>query len=148
MAINGLGGYFGSRLNRSIREELGLTYGIKASLRYFRQGSFFTISAQTSKENISRVISETINEIKNFSERPMGEDEFMDVKRYMQSLRASYIDSPFEITDYLIAQYINQQDSEAFNREQDFLESATPESIFSHYADNFKTDAIKILTVK
>ncbi len=32
LAVTGLGGYFGSRLNTELREERGLTYGVSAAL--------------------------------------------------------------------------------------------------------------------
>jgi predicted Zn-dependent peptidase len=46
-----LGGFFGSRLMRNIREEKGLTYGIYSSINPFAHASIHFIAADVNKEN-------------------------------------------------------------------------------------------------
>ena len=60
-----LGGFFGSRLMKNIREEKGLTYGIHSSIHALKHDSYFVIGADVNREN--RLI--TIEEIKNELER-------------------------------------------------------------------------------
>ena len=53
-----LGGYFGSRLMKNIREEKGLTYGIQSSINSLMNESFMVIGADVNKENESLIFRE------------------------------------------------------------------------------------------
>ncbi|MEL6358115.1 MAG: pitrilysin family protein, partial [Bacteroidota bacterium] len=53
-----LGGYFGSRLMKNIREEKGYTYGIDSSVDFMRFGGYMTISADVANDNVAAVRTE------------------------------------------------------------------------------------------
>lgn len=75
-----LGGFFGSRLMKNIREEKGLTYGIHSALHHFHHGSFWVISAEVNQQNTQRALDEIRNEIRELQEVPVSQDE-LDVAR-------------------------------------------------------------------
>ncbi len=52
-----LGGYFGSSLSKSIREEKGYTYNIYSHLENYRKDSIFFISSELQAANLDQVIS-------------------------------------------------------------------------------------------
>lgn len=58
-----LGGFFGSRLMKNIREERGLTYGIYSSLNHFKHASIFSIGAEVNAENAEEARHEILREV-------------------------------------------------------------------------------------
>ena len=57
-----LGGYFGSRLNKNIREDKGYTYGINSWLIGLPDAAYFTISSHTAIHYTAPLIEEVKNE--------------------------------------------------------------------------------------
>jgi predicted Zn-dependent peptidase len=77
-----LGGYFGSRLMKNIREEKGLTYGIHSGMNHFFNGSFWVISAEVNQQNADEAISEIKNEIRRLQEELVPTDELEVARNY------------------------------------------------------------------
>ncbi len=75
-----LGGYFGSRLMKNIREEKGLTYGIYSSLNPFKNDCMFSIGADVDKINVELTINEIKKEIEALCLTEISEDE-LDVTK-------------------------------------------------------------------
>lgn len=76
-----LGGFFGSRLMKNIREEKGLTYGIYSALHAMRNDSYMVIGADVNKENRSLIFEEIRSELKRLRTELISEDE-LDLARY------------------------------------------------------------------
>lgn len=59
-----LGGYFGSRLMKNIREEKGLSYGISSGLHTMAKGNHLVIGADVNRENLNLTFDEIGKELK------------------------------------------------------------------------------------
>ncbi|TAE37781.1 MAG: insulinase family protein [Runella slithyformis] len=94
-----LGGYFGSRLVKNIREEKGLTYGISSGLSLLRRDGFWTVSADVKKESVELVFDEIFQEIAELQRNIVPEDELETVKNYLSGEFAGALNTPFEIAD-------------------------------------------------
>jgi zinc protease len=94
-----LGGFFGSRLMKNIREEKGLTYGIYSALHAMKHDSYMVIGADVNKENRSLIFDEIRSELKRLRTELILEEE-LDVARYhfIGSLQAE-ITTPFAHAD-------------------------------------------------
>jgi predicted Zn-dependent peptidase len=92
-----LGGYFGSRLMRNIREEEGLTYGIYAGLDTLLHSGYFYISTETRHENVEKVESLIRKEIELISTELCSEEELSMVKRYISGQFLRMIDGPLNV---------------------------------------------------
>lgn len=68
------GGQFSSRLNSSIREKLGLTYGINSSFRYSREFSDFMISTSVSTDSTFVALEAIHSELSNLKEEISDEE--------------------------------------------------------------------------
>ncbi len=60
-----LGGYFGSRLMKVIREEKGLTYGIYSGIQSQKNATVFSVSADVNLNQAEAVIEEILNQLKD-----------------------------------------------------------------------------------
>jgi predicted Zn-dependent peptidase len=94
-----LGGYFGSRLMKNIREDKGLTYGIYSSLESYKNGGCWYIETEMNNELREQGLSEIYKELKSLREHIIGEEELQTAKNYLLGSFLRSIDSPFSLAD-------------------------------------------------
>lgn len=94
-----LGGYFGSRLIKNIREEKGLTYGIYSHLHSFTETGLFYIGSDVGAEYGQATIKEIIHEIKNLQDHLVSDEEIERVKNFLTGSLLQKFDGIFEIGD-------------------------------------------------
>jgi zinc protease len=92
-----LGGYFGSRLIKNIREEKGLTYGIHSSIGSMKSADYLVIMADVIKANVDEVITEVYKEILKLQIGTTDAEEIETVRNYMIGNLLSHFSSPFEL---------------------------------------------------
>ncbi|MGE0588725.1 MAG: M16 family metallopeptidase [Cyclobacteriaceae bacterium] len=90
-----LGGFFGSRLMKNLREEKGLTYGISSSVHPFRYNCALLIGTDVNKENRALAIDEIFGEIRNL--KSINENELELARRHFIGSLQGEIASPFSI---------------------------------------------------
>ena len=103
-----LGGYFGSRLMTSIREEKGYTYGIGSSLVTQQKAGYMTIATQTGVENVGPLIDAVFEEMDRLKIEEISPDEMERVRSYLLGEFARSFDGPFSIADAHISILANQ----------------------------------------
>ena len=94
-----LGGYFGSRLMKNIREEKGFTYGISSNMPSFRWDGYFLIGTDVKKENTRQTLDEINKEIRILQTEPVPADELETVQNFMAGEFVGSLNTPFEIAD-------------------------------------------------
>ncbi len=99
IATHALGGYFGSRLMKNIREDKGYTYGIYSSLVNLEKATYFIIGSDVQKEFREDAIREVHKEIKNLLDEPLQVTELQMVKNHLLGSFQSSISSPFALAD-------------------------------------------------
>jgi len=90
-----LGGYFGSRLMKNIREEKGYTYGIGSAIIPYQDLSVFLIASQVKAEYTEETITEIKNEIHRLQNDPLPPEELELVKNYVTGTLMKNLDGPF-----------------------------------------------------
>ncbi len=96
-----LGGYFGSRLMKNIREEKGLTYGIHSSIVPFKCFSLFKISSECNSTLTDQVKKEILKEIELLQTELVNEDEIITAKNYLIGALSRNFDGAFNISERL-----------------------------------------------
>lgn len=94
-----LGGYFGSRLMKNIREDKGLTYGIHSSLESYLDDGCFYIEADVNTKKADLALSEISLEIDRLNTDLIPEQELLTAKNYFLGSILRSIDGPFTIMD-------------------------------------------------
>ncbi len=94
-----LGGYFGSRLMKNIREDKGLTYGIHSSLTPYNDFSLFKISCEYNSQNTELLKYEIVNEIDRLNNELIGEEELTVAKNYLLGAMLRSFDGAFPISE-------------------------------------------------
>jgi zinc protease len=140
-----LGGYFGSRLMKNIREEKGLTYGIHSSITPFKTFSVFKISSECNSNLTPLVKEEIIKEIEILQRELVSEEELNTAKNYMLGNMLRNFDGAFNISDRL------KSSLELGTKEPDTYFQSYFKAIHEIEADEIKTIAnnyFKIETLK
>ena len=94
-----LGGYFGSRLMRNIREDKGYTYGINCRTRLHRTSLYFEILSDVAADCVDAALNEVYNEMDALCQQPVDEEELQVVRNYMEGEYLRSIDGIFERAD-------------------------------------------------
>ncbi len=89
-----LGGYFGSRLMKNIREDKGYTYGIHAGLETMRYDGYISISLETDRRHVPDSLTEIDREIELLQTQLIPEEELQMVKNYICGYILSRMDGP------------------------------------------------------
>ncbi len=111
-----LGGYFGSRLMRNIREEKGFTYGISSALVSFKDAGYFIIGTDVKKEFTRQTLEEIYKEIQVLVDHPIEEEELNTLKNYMAGRLLSSVDTPFALVDKFKAVHLHGLDYDYYSR--------------------------------
>lgn len=124
-----LGGYFGSRLMRNIREEKGFTYGISSSIVPMRQAGYWAIGTDVKKEFAQATLDEIQKEIHRLQTELVPENELETVKNYLSGEFAGSLNTPFEIADRVRLMVLEGLDVEFYSNYIQRLRVVTTEDI-------------------
>ena len=78
-----LGGVFGSRLNKRLREELGYTYGARCAFDPRRAVGPFTATAAVQTEVTADAVRELLGQLEGIRDAPPAEDELREVRDFL-----------------------------------------------------------------
>jgi predicted Zn-dependent peptidase len=124
-----LGGYFGSRLMKNIREDKGFTYGIHSSVSSLDLSGFKVISTEVGKNNSEKAFAEIYKEIRLLQEKPVEIDELEVVRKYMAGEMIRMFDGPFAIAESFRAVWEFGLDYNYFIRLMNTIRTITPDEI-------------------
>ena len=99
LLVNVLGGYFGSRLMRNIREDKGLTYGIYASVAPREYGTSLVVGTDVKGESAAFAVREIEAELRRLQDEPIPAEELETVKSYLLGKFANELSTVFEQCD-------------------------------------------------
>ena len=131
-----LGGYFGSRLMRNIREEKGYTYGIHSLVSSLNLSGFKVISTEVGKDKTSPALHEIYKEIRLLQEKPVENSELEVVRNYMSGEMIRMFDGPFALAESFKSVWEFGLDNSYFNLLAEKIRTITPEEIM-HLANTY-----------
>jgi zinc protease len=141
-----LGGYFGSRLMKNIREEKGFTYGINSSLSSLEQSGYKVIGTEVAGKTTQEAISEIYNEIAKLQNISVGEEEINLVRNYMSGEMVRMFDGPFALADSFRAVWDFGLDHEYFYRLSEKIKTIGADEIMHLAKTYYNTDDLYQVT--
>ncbi len=124
-----LGGYFGSRLMKNIREDKGYTYGISSSLVSMQHGGYLVIGTDVGCENTAETINEIYHEIEVLRNESVGEEELNLVKNYLTGSFLNSLNTPFALADRFKSIYFNGLPSNFYTHYLQTIQNVSAERI-------------------
>jgi predicted Zn-dependent peptidase len=141
-----LGGYFGSRLMKNIRENKGYTYGINSSVSSLNLSGFKVISTEVSKKNTQKAIDEILKEIRLLQSVPVEMEELTVVRNYMLGEMVRMFDGPFAIAESFRSVWQYGLDNSYYYRLAEKIRTIEPDEIASLAKTYYKIDDLNIIT--
>ncbi|MDZ4715112.1 MAG: pitrilysin family protein [Cytophagales bacterium] len=140
-----LGGYFGSRLMKNIREEKGLTYGIHSSMNHFIRDSFWAISAEVNQQHAAQAITEIRKEIRVLQDILIPEEELDLARNYFIGSWQSDNNTLFAVADKIRNIHWFGLPDDYYDRLLGHIRAITPERIQEIGNSHFDTkDLVEI----
>ena len=142
-----LGGYFGSRLMKNIREEKGFTYGISSNMPSFRRDGYFLIGTDVNKENTQQTLDEIRKEIHILQTELVSDDELEVVKNYMAGEFVGSLNTPFEIADRYKLILLDGMPADFLTTYIQNMRAVTPADILEMATHYLATDSLREVVV-
>jgi zinc protease len=137
-----LGGYFGSRLMKNIREEKGYTYGIYSAWAALKHGGHLVIQADTGTEYVEPLIEAVKMEIQRLADHGVDAAELNLVKNYLIGRNLSQRETAFQLGDIMRHAFMHALSFEAIDRRFDVIQAMQPEEIAPLVRRYFKPDEL------
>ena len=125
-----LGGYFGSRLMRNIREEKGLTYGISSGMLTLAEAGCLIIGTDVKKADTQTALAEIYQEIEKLRSEPVDNTELHTVKNYLSGKLLRSVNTPFALTEKFKSVYLYGLDYNFYQNCWNTLASLSSEDVF------------------
>lgn len=137
-----LGGYFGSRLMKNIREDKGFTYGISSSIVSFAQEGYFVVGTDVKKENTQQTLDEIRKEISLLQTQLVDEAELNTVKNYLCGEFAGSVNTPFEIAERHKIISLDGLPTDFYDHYVDTIRSVSSEEVISLATQYLQLDSL------
>ncbi len=124
-----LGGYYGSRLMTSLREERGYTYGVMATIVNFEHAGYLAVATDVGRENTADALAVCRAEFDRLRHERVGAGELEMVRRMMTGEMMRILDGPFGIADATIENILCGTDNASIDRNLQTIRSITPDEL-------------------
>ena len=126
-----IGGYFGSRLMKKIREEKGYTYGIHSSLVPLFDTGYWYITADVKGDKTQEALQDIYTELEKLTQKPISKIELEIVKNHLLGQLLSSIDNPFSLGDKFKSVYLYGLDYEYYENLLLKIKGIRPEELLN-----------------
>ncbi len=109
------GGYFGSRLMASIREEHGYTYDVHSSMDQMIYDGCFYVSTEAANEYVEPVLTEIYAQMQRLREEKVGDAELDMVKNYIMGNFMNVLDGPMNVGSFVKSMILSGKHPDSFN---------------------------------
>ncbi len=142
-----LGGYFGSRLMRNIREDKGYTYGIGSGIMSLKHGGYFFISTEVGSDVTQKALQEVYKEIALIRTQEIPNEELKLVKNYMLGQLLKSCDGPFNMASLFEGVHAYGLDYDFYNDFIKTIKEITPKTLLELGAKYFDKSDLKEIVV-
>jgi zinc protease len=142
-----LGGYFGSRLMKNIREEKGYTYGISSSLSSLDLTGYKVISTEVGQKYCRKTIDEIYREIMILQTVPVKKEEMDVVRNYMSGEMVRMFDGPFALAESFKSAWEFGLDNSYYYLLAEKIKTITPDEIIELANTYYRLDDLFEITV-
>ena len=123
------GGGFASRLMKSVRDEMGLTYSIYSFFSANKEPGQFEVSVQTKNESAATVIKEIARQVKKIRTEPVSDQELQDAKAYLTGSFPRRFETSRSIADFLAAQQFYNLGDDYIEKYASYIKAVTKEDV-------------------
>lgn len=137
-----LGGYFGSRLMKNIREDKGYTYGVGSAWLCMKYSGSFLIQTDVGNEYIESTLKEIRKEMQKLVDDGVESEELALVKNFMLGRSASARETPSQIAGLIKVCLVNELPFSVLDDKFDMIQAVTPEVVQELAAKYFQQEKL------
>lgn len=142
-----LGGYFGSRLVRNLREERGYTYGAYSAMVNLDRSGYFAAATEVGARFTEDAVAQILVETERLRNEPVPEEELSLVRNIMVGEVLRILDGPFGVADVTIENIQNGFDNTYISSFVEEVRRITPERILELADRYLAPDALTTVVV-
>jgi predicted Zn-dependent peptidase len=131
------GGYFGSRLNKILREEKGYTYGIHSGIDSRRYASVMKISSDTDTKHVSKMLPVLFQEADKLMNVRVDDEELTTAKNYVLGAFLRNTETPFQVAGLIRSIHLNEFTEDYFDNYLTKISEVTAEDLQRVVAKHF-----------
>jgi predicted Zn-dependent peptidase len=124
-----LGGYFGSRLQKNIREDKGFTYGVSSSLAPYPRGGYWVVGTDVNGENVDATLAEIKKEITILQNELVPSEELEIVKSYLMGSFTGELTQAFDIAEKVRVIQLDGLSTDFYDQFQDSIQNIQAQDI-------------------
>jgi predicted Zn-dependent peptidase len=124
-----LGGYFGSRLQKNIREDKGFTYGISSSLAPYPRGGYWVVGTDVNGENVDATLAEIKKEIRILQNELIPHQELDIVQNYLMGSFTGELTQAFDIAEKVRVIQLDGLAPDFYDQFQDSIQNIQAQDI-------------------
>jgi predicted Zn-dependent peptidase len=142
-----LGGVFGSRLNKRLREELGYTYGARCAFDPRRSVGPFTATAAVQTEVTADAVRELIGQLDGIRAAPPADDELREVRDFLVGIFPLRFESTAGIASAMEPLAVYDLPDDWWHAYRSRLEAVTPADVQAVAGELIRPDEALVLVV-
>ena len=142
-----LGGLFTSRLNYTLREKKGYTYGASAQYDLRRDGGIFVAQSEVKSEVTAPALTDAVAEIVGMRDGGIRDDELDDVRQQRVERYALAFASPRGVLSALTDIVVYGLPDDYFDRQRDRIAAVTKEQVDAAGRTHLRVDDLVTVVV-
>jgi zinc protease len=142
-----LGGAFTSRLNMSLRERHGFTYGAHSGFAFRRRPGPFLVQTAVATEVTARAVQEAYREMSELREHGATEEEVATARDYLRGIMPLQLQTTDQLASRLADLVIYDLPDDYFQRYRDRIAAVTPAEVQRVAREHLRIDRLAIVVV-
>lgn len=142
-----LGGSFTSRLNMSLREKHGFTYGARSSFAFRRRPGPFTVDVAVASDVTARAIEEALTEIRQIRHDGPTDDEMDSARDYLRGVMPLKLQTTAQVASRLSELVVYGLPDDYFDTSRERIAAVTHDDVHRVAANHIRPDRLAIVIV-
>ncbi|MFH1051443.1 MAG: pitrilysin family protein [bacterium] len=141
------GGFFLSRLNKLLREELGYTYGVSSYINSKKLASISVVSTSINKDASADTVKKVLEQMNLMKNEKISEEEYILVRRYLLGSFVRGIETSRQIAGLVRNQIVAELSDDYYTNFYNRIKELTIDEIFDCQKKYFSTSGLVITAV-
>lgn len=124
-----LGGSFTSRINRNLREEKGLTYGVRTAFNFMKYSGDFSVEAELNHDKAGQAVEEIIREMNDIRNNYAENEEIQKVKNYISGNYPMQLETSNNVAGKILSLELYGVEKDYYNNYLSEVDAITSEDV-------------------
>lgn len=142
-----LGGAFTSRLNLTLRERLGFTYGAHSRFAFRRRPGPFLIDAAVTTEVTAKAVAEALAEMRKLRDEGATEQEVADARDYLAGVLPLKLQTTEQLAARLAELIVYRLPDDYFQHYRDCIAAVQPEQVRAAARRHLRLERLAVVVV-